>query len=153
MNFAKRELFKYGWKEGKGLGKESTGTVEPVRPKLKFDNKGLGFNYGEEYSFKWWEHVYDQAANNISVISAEDGTKSLISTKYKKSTPITTQKKKSSRKFKSKKKDTTLKVVNDIPVVKDIKRNDKVLVNGKLMRLLIHENKYLLSKEKVDTCV
>ncbi|XP_073983547.1 G patch domain-containing protein 4 isoform X3 [Rhodnius prolixus] len=109
MNFAKRELFKYGWKEGKGLGKESTGTVEPVRPKLKFDNKGLGFNYGEEYSFKWWEHVYDQAANNISVISAEDGTKSLISTKYKKSTPITTQKKKSSRKFKSKKKDTTLK--------------------------------------------
>ncbi|KAK9512899.1 hypothetical protein O3M35_001211 [Rhynocoris fuscipes] len=73
MNFARSELMKYGWKEGDGLGKNSAGIIQPVRPKLKFDTRGVGFDYGEDYSFKWWEHVYDKAASNIYINSSEDG--------------------------------------------------------------------------------
>lgn len=41
---------------------------KPIRPKLKFDNHGIGFNLGDEYKNNWWEIMYNKAANNISVI-------------------------------------------------------------------------------------
>ncbi|XP_050458249.1 G patch domain-containing protein 4 [Cataglyphis hispanica] len=64
-NFAKTQLLKYGWKEGKGLGKNENGLTEALRPMLKFDNAGIGYN--ENSSEHWWEALYDNAAKNIKV--------------------------------------------------------------------------------------
>jgi hypothetical protein len=47
------------------LGKERDGIKEAIRPKMKFNTKGVG--YSDEEGFKWWEHVYNKAADNISV--------------------------------------------------------------------------------------
>ncbi|KAM0736635.1 G patch domain-containing protein 4 [Formica fusca] len=64
-NFAKTQLLKYGWKEGKGLGKNENGLKEAIKPTLKFDNAGIGYN--ENNSEHWWETLYDNAAKNIKV--------------------------------------------------------------------------------------
>ncbi|XP_042870582.1 G patch domain-containing protein 4-like [Penaeus japonicus] len=71
--FAHSQLQKYGWKEGKGLGKEETGNTEPLKVKLKFNNSGLGHDIGEEFKFHWWDHVFNKAAKNMTV-SDENGS-------------------------------------------------------------------------------
>lgn len=53
---------------GRGLGKKETGICKPIRPKLKFDNHGVGFNPGDEYKNNWWEIMYNKTASSISVI-------------------------------------------------------------------------------------
>lgn len=58
---------KYGWREGKGLGREEKGNTEPLKVKLKFDNTGIGHDIGEEFKFHWWDHVFNKAAKNMSV--------------------------------------------------------------------------------------
>lgn len=86
MDFGRKQLEKYGWKDGaynkllnfgcdqlmcylgKGLGKKETGICKPIRPKLKFDNHGVGFNPGDEYKNNWWEIMYNKTASSISVI-------------------------------------------------------------------------------------
>ena len=42
MEFARALLEKHGWTEGKGLGKQEHGRAEALRPKLKFDTRGIG---------------------------------------------------------------------------------------------------------------
>lgn len=64
-NFAKAQLLKYGWKEGKGLGKNENGLTEALKPTLKFDHAGVG--YSEINSEHWWETLYDNAAKNVKV--------------------------------------------------------------------------------------
>ncbi|KAF5304759.1 hypothetical protein FQA39_LY09536 [Lamprigera yunnana] len=89
MDFAKKELEKYGWQEGSGLGKNSSGISVPVKPNLKFDNAGLGHNASEEFSNNWWETLYNKSADNIKVtidneevkIGIKDMTATDISTK------------------------------------------------------------------------
>ena len=34
---------------------------------MKFSKKGVGYSYGDDEGFKWWEHVYNKAADNITV--------------------------------------------------------------------------------------
>jgi len=63
-SFAKAQLLKYGWTEGKGLGKNENGIVDPLKPKLKFDTTGVGHDDKEH---KWWESVYDKASGNIDI--------------------------------------------------------------------------------------
>ncbi|CAF0943482.1 unnamed protein product [Brachionus calyciflorus] len=41
-NIGLKLMSKMGWKEGKGLGKEETGIVEPITTKLKLDKSGIG---------------------------------------------------------------------------------------------------------------
>uniref|UniRef100_A0A0C9RNR6 G patch domain-containing protein 4 n=1 Tax=Fopius arisanus TaxID=64838 RepID=A0A0C9RNR6_9HYME len=65
-SFAKNQLLKYGWTEGKGLGKNENGIVDALKPKLKFDRIGMGHD-GAEYN--WWEHIYNEASNNLEVKS------------------------------------------------------------------------------------
>ncbi|XP_015610483.1 G patch domain-containing protein 4 [Cephus cinctus] len=72
-NFAKTQLLKYGWTEGKGLGKNESGIVEAIKPKLKFDNAGFGHNAAEEYTCNWWESMFDKAAKNVNVNSGING--------------------------------------------------------------------------------
>jgi len=31
----------------------------------------VGHNVGDEFSYHWWDHVFNQAAKNVTVINAE----------------------------------------------------------------------------------
>lgn len=66
-DFAKSQLIKYGWKEGKGLGKHENGIAEALKTKLKLDKTGVGHKDKDWHN--WWEIAFDKAANNIKVDS------------------------------------------------------------------------------------
>ncbi|KAG7171928.1 G patch domain-containing protein 4-like [Homarus americanus] len=74
LKFAQLELEKYGWKEGKGLGREESGMTKAIKPKLKFDSSGLGHDIAEEFKFHWWDHVFNETAANISVDKTQYGS-------------------------------------------------------------------------------
>ncbi|XP_063977181.1 G patch domain-containing protein 4 [Diachasmimorpha longicaudata] len=86
-SFAKNQLLKYGWTEGKGLGKNENGIVDALKPKLKFDTTGIGHD-GTEYN--WWEHVYNEASGNLEVNS--DSKEVNLAVKKKDAVKITTNK-------------------------------------------------------------
>ncbi|XP_014606656.1 PREDICTED: G patch domain-containing protein 4 [Polistes canadensis] len=69
-NFAKEQLLKYGWTEGKGLGKNENGIAEALRPKLKFNSEGLGYNSSS--STEWWQTAFDNASRNIVINKQND---------------------------------------------------------------------------------
>lgn len=73
MAFAQSHMAKCGWKEGRGLGREETGMTEAIKVKLKFDSAGFGHDRAEEFTFQWWDHVFNKAADNLSVIKNEKG--------------------------------------------------------------------------------
>lgn len=73
MDFAKKILGKYGWKEGDGLGKNNTGIVAPLKASLKFDNAGLGVDRAKEFNDHWWERCFNEAASNVTVKVAQNG--------------------------------------------------------------------------------
>ncbi|XP_014220054.1 G patch domain-containing protein 4 [Copidosoma floridanum] len=60
--FAKAQLQKYGWIEGKGLGKNENGITQALKPQLKFDTSGVGH---KDSDYQWWSSVYNKAASNI----------------------------------------------------------------------------------------
>ncbi|XP_054002037.1 G patch domain-containing protein 4 [Hylaeus anthracinus] len=70
-DFAKSQLMKYGWTEGKGLGKNESGITQALKPKLKFDTVGIG--HTDKHSKEWWEIGFNNAANNIVVESQAHG--------------------------------------------------------------------------------
>ncbi|KAH1025469.1 hypothetical protein HUJ05_010191 [Dendroctonus ponderosae] len=67
MDFARQQLEKYGWNEGKGLGRAENGISQAIKPKLKFDNAGIGHDAAEQFTHCWWERAYNSANNNIEV--------------------------------------------------------------------------------------
>ncbi|KAL1494057.1 hypothetical protein ABEB36_009715 [Hypothenemus hampei] len=67
MDFAKRQLEKYGWNEGKGLGRNEDGISQALKPKLKFDNTGFGHQVGEQFTNNWWERIFNSATENIDI--------------------------------------------------------------------------------------
>ncbi|XP_067004570.2 G patch domain-containing protein 4 [Anabrus simplex] len=73
MNFARAQLEKYGWTEGKGLGVNESGITEALKPKLKFDTSGIGHDAAEQFTYHWWENAYNEAAGNLEVCRNEDG--------------------------------------------------------------------------------
>lgn len=74
-SFASRELKKHGWNDGQGLGKLQTGMKEAIKVKVKNNTSGLGHDHGTEFTFHWWDHVFNKTANSIKVTSDEDGVK------------------------------------------------------------------------------
>jgi len=68
-DFAKAQLLKFGWSEGKGLGKNENGITQAIRPKLKFDTSGVGH---KDSNYEWWHSVYNKAANNIVLNKVSD---------------------------------------------------------------------------------
>nr|XP_053636490.1 G patch domain-containing protein 4-like isoform X2 [Cherax quadricarinatus] len=72
--FARAQLEKYGWKEGKGLGREEGGITSALKPKLKFDTAGFGHGISKDYQFHWWDHVFNKTAKSISVNKNQGST-------------------------------------------------------------------------------
>jgi hypothetical protein len=56
---------------GKGLGRNESGITEALKPKLKFDARGVGQDASEQFTYHWWEQAFNKAAKNIQV-SATD---------------------------------------------------------------------------------
>ncbi|XP_072917415.1 G patch domain-containing protein 4 isoform X1 [Hemitrygon akajei] len=73
MEFAERHMRERGWSRGKGLGQREDGISEPIKVKVKCDTAGIGHRMGEQFTFHWWDHVFNKAAANIVVETVEDG--------------------------------------------------------------------------------
>ncbi|XP_042750751.1 LOW QUALITY PROTEIN: G patch domain-containing protein 4-like, partial [Lagopus leucura] len=73
LRFAERELRRHGWTWGRGLGKWEDGIARPIRPSVKCGTAGVGHDAAEQFSFHWWDHVFNEAAANIAVRDGQDG--------------------------------------------------------------------------------
>ena len=69
-SFGEKELKKFGWREGKGLGVAEDGMTEPIRVTVKGDTKGVGYlqqQYTEEFDNEWWRQAYNTSAESVVV--------------------------------------------------------------------------------------
>ncbi|XP_067425826.1 G patch domain-containing protein 4 [Emydura macquarii macquarii] len=73
MKFAEQQLQRHGWKQGKGLGKRENGISEAIKVKVKCDTAGVGHDPAEQFTFHWWDHLFNKSAANISVETGQDG--------------------------------------------------------------------------------
>lgn len=64
-SFAEKQLKKYGWTEGEGIGKSNQGIAEPIKASFKFNNNGVGYDMAEEFTSNWWEHLFNHTAKKI----------------------------------------------------------------------------------------
>ncbi|XP_054637139.1 G patch domain-containing protein 4 [Dunckerocampus dactyliophorus] len=73
LRFAEKQLKRHGWKHGKGLGREENGIAEAIKVKVKCDKGGVGHKEGEQFTFHWWDHVFNKASSSLQVESDRDG--------------------------------------------------------------------------------
>ncbi|XP_041094925.1 G patch domain-containing protein 4 isoform X1 [Polyodon spathula] len=73
LQFAERQLLRHGWEQGKGLGKRENGISEAIKVKVKCDKSGVGHREGEQFTFHWWDHVFNKASSNLAVEASEGG--------------------------------------------------------------------------------
>ncbi|XP_035427036.1 G patch domain-containing protein 4 [Cygnus atratus] len=73
LSFAEGLLRRHGWRQGKGLGKREDGISQALRVRVKCDSAGVGHNAAEQFSFHWWDHVFNESAANIAVEDGQDG--------------------------------------------------------------------------------
>ncbi|XP_024114412.2 G patch domain-containing protein 4 [Oryzias melastigma] len=71
--FAEQQLLRHGWEHGKGLGRAENGISEPIKVKVKCDKGGVGHREGEQFSFHWWDHVFNKASSSLQVQAHQDG--------------------------------------------------------------------------------
>jgi len=68
MDFARKQLEKYGWKEGDGLGKiGNEGIKVAIKPRYKTGKEGMGFDLAKELTDTWWTRSYDASLKAINV--------------------------------------------------------------------------------------
>lgn len=72
MDFAKKHLESFGWAEGKGLGKSEDGISKAIKPKLKFDNFGVGFDQSKQLNDQWWCGSPSFIANKTKKMKVND---------------------------------------------------------------------------------
>ncbi|KAI8592175.1 hypothetical protein BDZ88DRAFT_408538 [Geranomyces variabilis] len=70
-NFAQSQLAKYGWEKGTGLGKHRDGINKAISVGFKNDTDGLGAK-SDEWSFAWWDHVFNKSAASIKIHKDSD---------------------------------------------------------------------------------
>ena len=65
-SFGKKQLEKYGWNQGQGLGKQKgwkelivEGIKKAIGVSMKNDKEGLGTK-SDEWTFQWWYHSIQQ---------------------------------------------------------------------------------------------
>lgn len=73
LSFAEQQMLRHGWEQGKGLGKEENGICEPIKVKVKCDKGGVGHKQSEQFTFHWWDHVFNKASSGLDVESGQDG--------------------------------------------------------------------------------
>ena len=75
--FARRQMEKMGWTEGKGLGKEEQGMASYVKVKKRVEHQGLGTEtvQREAHQTQWWYNVYDKVASEIELDPSKKKTK------------------------------------------------------------------------------
>ncbi|CAL9689373.1 unnamed protein product [Knipowitschia caucasica] len=74
LAFAERQLLRHGWEHGKGLGRDEKGISEAIKVKVKCDKGGLGHKEGDQFTFHWWDHVFNQTSASLQVESSQGGT-------------------------------------------------------------------------------
>lgn len=52
MDFAEKQLLKYGWKKGQGLGINQDGINRPITVGVKQDNQGIGVDQKGNSTFQ-----------------------------------------------------------------------------------------------------
>ena len=72
LSFAERQLKKYGWTEGEGVGKSNQGIAEPIKASFKFNNQGVGYDQAEEFTSNWWEHLFNHTAKKIDTTKQQE---------------------------------------------------------------------------------
>ncbi|XP_041988101.1 G patch domain-containing protein 4 [Aricia agestis] len=77
MDFARKQLEKYGWTDGKGLGKNENGISQALKPKLKRSVAGIGYDAASDFTEHWWSALYDKAAKNVEVEEKNGKTKKI----------------------------------------------------------------------------
>ncbi|CAG9794170.1 unnamed protein product [Diatraea saccharalis] len=77
MDFARKQLEKYGWSDGKGLGKNEDGISQALKPKLKRSVAGIGHDAAADFTDHWWSQLYDKAAKNVEVEEQNGKTKKI----------------------------------------------------------------------------
>ncbi|KAK2844977.1 hypothetical protein Q5P01_011636 [Channa striata] len=75
LKFAEQQLLRHGWEHGKGLGRAENGISEAIKVKVKCDKGGVGHKEGEQFTFHWWDHVFNKASSSLQVESNQSGIK------------------------------------------------------------------------------
>ncbi|XP_019518126.1 PREDICTED: G patch domain-containing protein 4 isoform X1 [Hipposideros armiger] len=73
MKFAEEQLLKYGWTQGKGLGRKENGITQALRVTLKQDMHGVGHDPAKEFTNHWWSELFNQTAASLAVETRQDG--------------------------------------------------------------------------------
>ncbi|XP_023185907.1 G patch domain-containing protein 4 [Xiphophorus maculatus] len=73
LKFAEQLLLSHGWDHGKGLGRAENGISEAIKVKVKCDKGGIGHREGEQFSFHWWDHVFNKASSSLQVEAGQNG--------------------------------------------------------------------------------
>ncbi|XP_074508863.1 G patch domain-containing protein 4 [Sebastes fasciatus] len=73
LKFAEQQLLRHGWEHGKGLGRAENGLSEAIKVKVKFGKGGVGHKEGEQFTFHWWDHVFNKASSSLQVESDQNG--------------------------------------------------------------------------------
>ncbi|XP_056261910.1 G patch domain-containing protein 4 [Pseudoliparis swirei] len=73
LKFAERQLLRHGWERGKGLGRGEDGISEAIKIKVKCDKGGIGHKEGDQFTFHWWDHVFNKASSSLQVESDQNG--------------------------------------------------------------------------------
>nr|CDS25765.1 expressed protein [Hymenolepis microstoma] len=77
-SFAKRQLEKFGWSSGSGLGKSNNGIAEPIKVKKKFSRLGLGATYDlSKNEDDFFENLYNRAVNGHKDAASDKSADSL----------------------------------------------------------------------------
>lgn len=79
-SFAEKQLQKFGWSKGQGLGKNNDGISKAISVSQKTDNSGLGTVSREidSFSFHWWDHAFNKAASNIQIAPTTSKDESVV---------------------------------------------------------------------------
>lgn len=70
------------------MGRNESGMKSAIKVKLKNNTMGLGHDQGAEFTFHWWDHIFNKAANSFKVNESEDGGVQLEKCEGKKLTPL-----------------------------------------------------------------
>ncbi|KAM8814717.1 G patch domain-containing protein 4 [Rhynchonycteris naso] len=73
MKFAEEQLLKYGWTQGKGLGRKENGITQALRMTLKQDTHGVGHDPAKEFTNHWWNELFNKTAASLVVETKKDG--------------------------------------------------------------------------------